>query len=783
MKRKSIYLIGLASILLSFKTFANSEPDKDKVLELCKNKVSEPDKDKVLELCKDKVLEPDEDKVRRLEYLKSLSFEDLLEVEIKLDEAFNVFDGLIKAQKVKVASGVTQKTSEAPAVTTVITAQDIEAMGARDLDEVLESVPGMHVSRYQSGYNPIYIMRGIYSMDNAEILILINDVPLKSLVTGGRSVVWAGMPIQNISRIEIIRGPGSALYGADAVSGVINIITKQVDEINGTEVGVRIGSYQTSDAWVQHGDKIGDVKIASSVQVFDSNGQKGIIQEDGQTFFDQRGGLKYSYAPGSVNLAKKGLDARVDANRVDANKDTWRLQAGYRTRRDVQSGVPLSLNPLDLWRDDSVDATLSYVNPRLFDDWSVNARVSFREDNADINETLYFKRLSPNGKLDNNDTKSIMRLSERQTNAEASAFYRGWTDHLWRIGTSYQYGRLMDVKYIANFGSDANGNFIPPGSDLVDLSGTKGSIFPTSSRINESFFIQDEWKFADNWAFTAGIRYDHYSDFRGSTNPRTALVWQIEPNLTAKLLYGHAFRAPSFRELYENIGTEHGTSTLKPEKMRTGELALDWKATNDLYFAVNLYRFSIRDKITFEAQEEIFTTQQPTEVTSSDIPPSTNSSTSRFNYVAKNNDRWDGKGIELETRWKMSNRSSLLFNYSYTNIHKQLGGQIENAPHHKFYLRSDWLVHKNLYLNQQWNWISRRYRNTEEGDTREPLKGYNTFDLTLRYKDIKDDRWGFAVGVRNLFNVDAREPASRDVPYDLPLEGRNWFLEGRYRFK
>ena len=720
----------------------------------------------------------DEDKVQRLEHLKNLSLEQLLEVEIKLDDVFNVFDGLIKARKVKVASGVEQKTSEAPAVTTVITAQDIEAMGARDIDEVLESVPGLHVSRSQASYRPIYIVRGIYSKDNAEILLLINDVPLKSLESGGRYNVWAGMPVQNISRIEVIRGAGSALYGADAMAGVINIITKQADDIKGTETGVRLGSYRTVDAWAQHGEKVGEVNIASSVQVFDTEGQQGIIQEDSQTFFDQRGGIKSSFAPDAVNLAKKGLDARIDAN-----KDHWRAQAGYRTRRDVQTGVPITLNPLDLWRDDSVDATVSYLNPNFFKDWSINARASFREDHVDVNETIYLKRVSPTGNL-NGETRMIMRLSERQTNTEISAFYNGWKDHLWRIGTSYQYGQLLDVKYIANFGADTNGGRIPPGSDLKDLSDTSASIYPNASRTNESIFIQDEWKFADHWTLTTGVRYDHYSDFGGSTNPRTALVWQIEPNLTAKLLYGYAFRAPSFRELYVSSGLEYGNAALKPEKMHTAELALDWKVNNDLYFAFNLYQFSIRDKITFEAVED---TPPPSilDGNQTEVPPSQPMGTNnaRFNYIAKNNEKWNGKGFELETRWKMSSKSSLLFNYSYASVDRQLGGQIENTPQHKLYVRSDWSVYNNLYLNQQWNWISKRYRNTEESDTRNSLKGYNTFDLTLRYKNIKDDRWGFAIGVRNLFNVDAREPASQDITYDLPLEGRNWFIEGRYRFK
>jgi len=77
---------------------------------------------------------------RAIDYLKNLEIEDLINVEVVLDEVFNVFDGLIKSRKINVASGVQQTTERAPAITTAITAQDIEAMGATNLEEVLESV-------------------------------------------------------------------------------------------------------------------------------------------------------------------------------------------------------------------------------------------------------------------------------------------------------------------------------------------------------------------------------------------------------------------------------------------------------------------------------------------------------------------------------------------------------------------------------------------------------------------------------------------------------------------
>ena len=116
-------------------------------------------------------------------------------------------------------------------------------MGARDIDQVLESIPGLHVSTSAIGNNSIYQIRGISSDVNPQVLMLINGVPVTNIFTGSRSQAWGGMPVENISRIEVIRGPGSAIYGADAYAGTINIITKNATEIDGLELGASAGSF------------------------------------------------------------------------------------------------------------------------------------------------------------------------------------------------------------------------------------------------------------------------------------------------------------------------------------------------------------------------------------------------------------------------------------------------------------------------------------------------------------------------------------------------------------
>jgi len=126
------------------------------------------------------------------------------------------FDPLTELQKLtqqelvgvqaKIATGMKQPTDKSPAIATVITAEEIESMGATDLDDILETVPGLHVTRNSTGYEPIYLIRGIYSDFNAEVLVLINGISVEALLTGNRGQIWGGMPVNAIARIEVIRG-------------------------------------------------------------------------------------------------------------------------------------------------------------------------------------------------------------------------------------------------------------------------------------------------------------------------------------------------------------------------------------------------------------------------------------------------------------------------------------------------------------------------------------------------------------------------------------------------
>lgn len=243
---------------------------------------------------------------------------------------------------VSIATGKKQLIAIAPAVASVITAEQIKEIGATDLDDVLETVPGLHVSRSPRAYGPLYTIRGIYTESNPQVLVLINGIPITNVYVGDRSQVWGGMPVNDIARIEVIRGPGSALYGADAFAGTINIITKTPEEIESTEFGIRAGSFDTKEGWVLTGHQWKGFDIALSVEALKSDGQGQTIEADAQTAFDNLFGTQASYAPGPVNLQRENLDARIDVA-----KGSWRFRAGYQGRNNLGTGagVAQALDP------------------------------------------------------------------------------------------------------------------------------------------------------------------------------------------------------------------------------------------------------------------------------------------------------------------------------------------------------------------------------------------------------------------------------------------------------
>jgi iron complex outermembrane receptor protein len=654
---------------------------------------------------------------------------------------------------VSIATGARQPVSQAPATATVVTAHDIAEMGATDVDQVLDAVPGVHVSMTGIGYNPIYYIRGIGSTFNPEVLVLVNGVPITNLFAGNRSEAWGGMPIENISRIEVIRGPGSALYGADAFAGVINIVTKTAREIPGTEMGVRGGGFDTYGGWILHGGDYGGTRVALSLQARTTDGPSGIVEQDAQSGFDRIFGTSASLAPGPVSAGGKRIDARVDIS-----KGMWRLRAGYQGRRRIGTGTgaAYALDPVGSSDSDRINADLTFHNDSFTRNWDITARISYFGVSTRSDLMLFppgaFGGAFPNGVIGNPD------VFERQGRLDLSTFYTGLRRHRVRVGTGVFYGDLYKTRETKNFVLGAGGIPIPLGG-LVDVSRNALFIRP-HHRTNAYVFVQDEWGFARDWTLTTGVRYDHYSDFGGTTNPRLALVWQARYDLTAKLLYGRAFRAPSFAEQYNlNNPVALGNPKLKPETIDTAELAFDYQPTPAFRAGFDIFHYRMNDLIRFVP----------------DPAPATSA-------TARNSGSQTGHGLEAEFTWHASPTFTLRGNYAFQrSVDDRTDTDAGMAPEHQVYLRGDWRFIPGWSWDTQGNWVSGRRR--AAGDPRPPVGPYLIVDTTLRHR-VGHTRLHVAASIHNLFDRRAKEPSPAPglIPNDLPLPGRSFYVEARYDF-
>lgn len=665
-----------------------------------------------------------------------------------------------KMRVTSIASGTQTPLDKAAAVATVITEADIIAMGATDLDQVLETVPGLHVGRSDQAYTPKYIIRGITSTYNPQTLVLINGIPVTSLFVGNRGNAWGGMPVKAISRIEVIRGPGSALYGADAFAGVINIITKGKRELEGTRVGARAGSFDTQAAWLKHGGSYGGFDVGLTVEAEQTDGWKETIDQDLQTVFDQGPAPDVSLAPGPGNNQKKMMEARLDIAHEHS-----RLRAGYQGRHDAGTGPGIlqALDPHGRYGSDRYNADYTYALPELTPDWGLEGRVSYYRYTQEVERNFKllppgtFGGAYPDGLIGNPE------YQEENARFDLSSLYQGFDRHLIRLGAGFYWGDIFEVTESKNF----TVTLAPRPGGLEDVSDTPEAFLPEKQRTSRYAYAQDEWKLAPDWSLTTGVRYDHYSDFGDTTNPRLALVWAATAETTAKLLYGRAFRAPSIAELFVTSNPiALGNPGLDPETIDTYELAMSHRASDALLATANVFYYDIEDYITF-------------------VPVPGGGGVLR---QAQNVGERKGRGLELEADYSPSYNLRLLANYAYQHSEdKQSRADVGEAPQHQVYGRSEWGFLPSWHLDAQLTWVGKQRH--AAGDNRPEVDDYTTVDLAVRKLDAVAGL-ELALSVRNLFDADVREPSPGPtpvvpvpaIPNDFPMAGRSIYAELQYQF-
>jgi iron complex outermembrane receptor protein len=661
-------------------------------------------------------------------------------------------------RSVSIATGSRQPIRRAPSIATVVTAEDIAAIGATDLDDALELVPGLHVSHNAIGQQSLPVLRGIYSQFTSQTLVLHNGVPATTLQQGSRGGVWGGYPVEHIARIEVIRGPGSALYGADAYAGVVNAITKSAADVAGTQIGLRGGSFGSADAWLLHGGRLGDADMAVYLRLGHVDGYRRTIEADAQTRNDRLFGSHASLAPGPIRTGHDALDAQLD---LQAGR--WRLRGNYKGRSNLGSGggIASALDAQGRGRSERFIGDLSWNAPDLGRDWAAGATASLLYYHQGFPGTLMLfppGATFPTGSFPQG-MQGAPQTWERQLRLSAFATYAGLRRHKLRLGVGHDDLDMYRTHEEKNFGFAPNGLPVPLPA-VIDFTDTAPFLRPHRRRVDD-VYAQDEWNFAPDWTLTAGLRHDRFSDAGSTTNPRLALVWDAAYDLTLKLLHGTAFRAPSFAEEYSiNNPVNKGNPELRPETIATTEAALAWEPRRDLQLNLNVFRYRMRDIIR--------AVLNPTPGTGSTI---------------QNTGNQHGHGAELELAWQPLRPLRLTGNLAWQHsIDEATGQDAGYAPHRHAFLRADWRLSGRWLSSAQLNHVGDRRRTA--GDNRPPVRDYTTLDLTLRATAPAAPGWRLMGTVRNAFNADVREPSLAPglIPNDLPMAPRTFYLEASYGF-
>jgi len=614
------------------------------------------------------------------------------------------------------ASKYEQKVTEAPSSVSIITASEIKKYGYRTLADILRSVRSFSVT-YDRNYSYVGV-RGFGRPGdyNSRILLIIdghrtNENIYDSALVGTEFI----LDVDLIDRVEVIRGPGSSLYGSNAFFAVVNVITRRGRDLKGAEVSGEAGGFETYKGRVSYGKKF-------------QNGMEAIVSGTG---YDSEGdSLKYSeYDTPTTN---NGIADHTDYDRYQSaftklSFQDFTLESAYSTRT---KGIPTGSFGADFnnsgnkTTDSRAYLDLKFdLNPGRQTDFTARIFYDYYEYTGDY---IYSGAL-------NKDWS-----------------YGGWWGGEVKLATKVRdvHRVIIGAEYQDNVRQDQQNYDVDPyASSWLDDK--------RRSQIRAAY-AQDEFTISQNVLVTAGVRYDHYSTFGGTTNPRLALIYSPRERSAVKLLYGSAFRAPNVYEVYYQSIPSMMVSNpdLKPEKIKTYELVYEQYVGDHFRATAAGYYYKITDLINQTAD-------------------------AMGNSVFMNLEEVVARGFELELENKWANGVDGRTSYTVQRAEDRLtGGPLTNSPEQLAKLNLIVpIIQEKVFAGIEEQYISRR--KTVAGNY---APEFFITNLTLFSPQVLD-RFDLSASVYNLFDKQSGDPVSTDFVQDTILQdGRVYRLKLTYAF-
>lgn len=517
-------------------------------------------------------------------YAPGQDMDDLLEMNLEQLLDINVVTGKS-----------TTNLSDSPAIISVITREEMINLGAENLADLLNLIPGFEVNRaVMFGTHHTVGVRGRLTDFGEDVLILLDGQRMNEVYTGSGLQRLKFMRVADLERVELIRGPGSTLYGSNAFVGIVHIITRSgVDVAEKPEVHLEIGNMNTRRGSVRYGRLGADYHWSLSAD-FGS--------DDGDTYGMDRGYLRPPVAlPEFQDPVEEAYDLsfRLNAGQLALKIDHFnRRLDGFMPWGFLDNAWESPI--LDTNQDDARTTRLSATYEWNMGSWQIKPAVRYFEGKI---RQLYF--LAAPG---------VPPFSQGTSVAEVG--WVGSPNHDTR-GTEYELqfnrkagkhdlvgGVLYGEEELTGVWNRFNFFPFPTGLERVDygeethwFDGAESYADPATRTIG-AVYLQDTWRAHEKLGVTAGIRYDDYNDFGDSLNPRLGLVYKPKDGWICKMLYGRAFRAPTFNELVvRNNPVQRGNSSLEAQTIQTLELYLYHSFSSRLGASLSAYRNTYQDLI------------------------------------------------------------------------------------------------------------------------------------------------------------------------------------------